>query len=1608
MKKRLLSLIICFALILPAAFILTACGKAKPKSMSVSGAQTEFLYQDDFVFGEDAEVKIKMSKGDALKFDADDLTYDAEEKIAETDDYKVDYSEYDANVLGEYEIKVIYKADSSITYSYEVTVSARPFADADVTANEYTGVYDGEAHSISVECAVEGATITYSTDGVTYTDTNPTYEDVGTYTVYFTVDKENYAPPVSGTKNVVIEKKEVSLNWGSASFVYNKNEQIPTCTLSGVVEGDTCNVTVTGGATDAGNHTATATALSNSNYKLPEEVTKTFVISPKKVNKPVLATATEFVYNAGEQEIEFEAAFEEGVGAIGVNAATNAGRYTYSVKLQSANYIWNDDTTAAIDINWEIKKKGVSVPVVVGEFTYKAVPQTVSITGFNADVMTKEGTEKSTNAGSFTLRFNLKDTLNYYWVGDNISVVAGEKTKIWTIAKATADTQNMVWDYTAPFTYDGNAKTVSLEGVPSGFEPIYEGCTNTNAGNNYLATVTFTYDAQNYNAISIEPLYWTILKATPSYVTPTGLEATKAEGLTLASVSLASFTGFEWLVPTTAVNASGYYTAKFTPADTANYTILENVQVYINVIDPAKAEFTSYVFDGSNFDTSKDLAIQVTEGVWNFSTTYGVEVKVDDGFTTGNAADATITYNGQASFVVQKPGVYNVLIKVTKEGYNDFVTYQTVTVDKAEPQVWNTPEVTSKERITIDDTLAIVEILGGTVCNTSGEPVEGSWSWKEPNTQLELGDNVCIAVFTPTEADIYSTIEQEFYVYANRGLPIRTFKVGETTYTTGKDEYDVEVEVYVPYGESVTIDFSSIKDGFKIFNSEWEEYDANIFVVESQDITFSSQISFIFGEEQYNHAQQITIYLVEETYLEEFEVRYKNDSATVEKLDLLKYSTGNIQGEVVYISLEAQEGYTATAYVNDIAVGTDITANELVLGTNKVVIVVKDGEGNAVRYITRSFNYSLPESYEIPEVLGDEKETFAMVVGQGAKETIVVNTMETPSITLSTVLDTDRYNVVAYKMNNANGSYSVIALNEPITLAAGANVFKVVLTINGAAKVVKEIVVYDASADFGASYDETFETEDEYYSISVNYSSYWLSYVETIDIDAPIDIDEDIEIYHNSADKNGTISNLINDYYLIRIISDTEDLLYKVVRINKWYIEDNQTSVKFYLVVNDVITEIEDLEETIEMQILQDGIYVKPVNPAAVISVDHSMLYLEYGVISAMMAFDAQDVEIAVTSSDGSKTDKKVVNVQANAIKVFGITPIKTVETEEVKGTELVANMSGFMMFTGDININVSESMMEPSTAMAVDLISNYTFYNADGEVWAEGDGAKHIKIDIFAQDCMVAKGFDFEEGEPIEPYDSLEGILLEVQETADGYRAHMCIIADSFGIINATMELVEEFTETQIKLSVKDAQGTELQDFEINLKAVNGSAVLGDYFMANQGLEYCVGSFVGDSTEYYVDDYTGNIYSYTDGVIGTTILGTLTDYEGYILASKTEGELEGIEIGTEFVFQGEDVLGLTYLLAPNDELKAALATLGAGTLSISVEVTEGVKALNMQDALVKPIYTEITGDISSFNNMGMQCFGLKLVYNEGEANEFEIILQGAFASLEDIMGAGE
>lgn len=82
-----------------------------------------------------------------------------------------------------------------------------------VTANGYSGAFDGNAHGISVTCS--GATIKYGTTNGTYNlDASPTYSDVGTYTVYYQVTKTGYNT-VTGSVTVTIQQLTASgVNYG--------------------------------------------------------------------------------------------------------------------------------------------------------------------------------------------------------------------------------------------------------------------------------------------------------------------------------------------------------------------------------------------------------------------------------------------------------------------------------------------------------------------------------------------------------------------------------------------------------------------------------------------------------------------------------------------------------------------------------------------------------------------------------------------------------------------------------------------------------------------------------------------------------------------------------------------------------------------------------------------------------------------------------------------------------------------------------------------------------------------------------------------------------------------------------------------------------------------------------------------------------------------------------------------------------------------------------------------------------------------------------------------------------------------------------------------------
>lgn len=132
---------------------------------------------------------------------------------------------------------------NSVTYNNIIQTSILK-----VTASGYTGVYDGEAHGISVSCGTIGATITYSTsENGTFTSTNPTYTNVGTHTVYYKVEKDGFDTEI-GSKSILIEpsdKMVVSTSSISGTYtgIYTDTHKI-SYTISGMYGDDADDVMI--------------------------------------------------------------------------------------------------------------------------------------------------------------------------------------------------------------------------------------------------------------------------------------------------------------------------------------------------------------------------------------------------------------------------------------------------------------------------------------------------------------------------------------------------------------------------------------------------------------------------------------------------------------------------------------------------------------------------------------------------------------------------------------------------------------------------------------------------------------------------------------------------------------------------------------------------------------------------------------------------------------------------------------------------------------------------------------------------------------------------------------------------------------------------------------------------------------------------------------------------------------------------------------------------------------------------------------------------------------------------------------------------------------------
>jgi uncharacterized protein YjdB len=129
-----------------------------------------------------------------------------------------------------------------------------------------------------------GAPIIFSSSVPSVATVDPASGQVAIVGAAITVISASFAgddnvKPGSVSYTLTVYPREIGLQWGTTSFSYDGSTHVPTATATGLVGSDVCSVTVDGAQTNAGSYTATASALSNTNYNLPATNTTAFTIA---------------------------------------------------------------------------------------------------------------------------------------------------------------------------------------------------------------------------------------------------------------------------------------------------------------------------------------------------------------------------------------------------------------------------------------------------------------------------------------------------------------------------------------------------------------------------------------------------------------------------------------------------------------------------------------------------------------------------------------------------------------------------------------------------------------------------------------------------------------------------------------------------------------------------------------------------------------------------------------------------------------------------------------------------------------------------------------------------------------------------------------------------------------------------------------------------------------------------------------------------------------------------------------------------------------------------------------------------------------------------------
>ena len=317
---------------------------------------------------------------------------------------------------------------------------------------KYTWEY-GEQPELVPESMLDNCQYSYKYyDRDTNVKVNKEYPDVGKYYLsIYNSGSDLYKSGSSPQKFITITQRTATLSWkldGTNTFKipYDGKPHVPTATVTNTVGDDKCNVTVSGEQTAVGTYTATATELSDSNYKLPVQNTVTFEIVKAHREAPTSVTATGTTYKGGtdgrlndvDSSMEYKKDGENEWHSITGNTVEGLSTGKYYVRYKdSKNYYASSDKEVYVANGQEIK---VNVPV-------SQVGYTLNVSNTVVDYNESSTLTFKLNKGySKTTDFAVKVN------GETVQLDNNNRYKIKNIQKDTNITVEGVADITAPDT----------------------------------------------------------------------------------------------------------------------------------------------------------------------------------------------------------------------------------------------------------------------------------------------------------------------------------------------------------------------------------------------------------------------------------------------------------------------------------------------------------------------------------------------------------------------------------------------------------------------------------------------------------------------------------------------------------------------------------------------------------------------------------------------------------------------------------------------------------------------------------------------------------------------------------------------------------------------------------------------------------------------------------------------------------------------------------------------------------------------------------------------------------------------------------------------------